>query len=343
METNRTRTKRPRPLRSLSPRDLAWAIGSSESSLKRWVDDGQIIATRTDGGHRRIVLPEAVRFVRESKQPLMHPEALGLASLSGGMLADIRKGRGEAMLLEALEASDRDRIIGITQGMYMCALGVASICDGPISHAVNRHVESRRLVGEGVDTVRSRGAALCIDAVESLRGLLQTVPDDAPIAAVARGASAWTQMRSTMASVVLTDIGYRVTEGSTVSSNGVHISGNHGSARLVWAAGDSNMGSPASGRDTSSGPEQMIRTMHAAVMTMGARLVLCSRTLPLAPLPPIEHVHVIESMAELAALARSLASTPQVKAPVQAKRPLPASAAASAPTQANSAMSWRGR
>jgi hypothetical protein len=272
----------------------------------------------------------------------MHPEALGLSSLTGGMLAEIRKGRGEAMLLEALEASDRDRIIGITQGMYMCALCVASICDGPIAHAVNRHVESRRLVGEGVDSVRSRGAALYIDAVESLRGLLQTVPEDAPIAAVARGTSAWTQMRSTMASMVLTDIGYRVTEGSSVSSNGVHISGNHGSARLVWAAGDSSIGQSGSGRDVATGTEQLIRTMHAAVSTIGARLVLCSRTLPPAPVPPIENVHVIESMAELAALARSLAASPQAKVPVQAKRPATTGNGVM-PAQQNPAMSWRAR
>jgi excisionase family DNA binding protein len=36
----------------LSPRELARAIGVSESSLKRWADDGRIRFSRTAGGHR---------------------------------------------------------------------------------------------------------------------------------------------------------------------------------------------------------------------------------------------------------------------------------------------------
>jgi len=40
-------------MRQLSPRELAEALGVSESSLKRWVDAGKIAASRTEGGHRR--------------------------------------------------------------------------------------------------------------------------------------------------------------------------------------------------------------------------------------------------------------------------------------------------
>jgi MerR family transcriptional regulator, light-induced transcriptional regulator len=48
----------------LSPKALAAAIGVSESSLKRWADEGRLAAERTAGGHRRIAVAEAVRFVR---------------------------------------------------------------------------------------------------------------------------------------------------------------------------------------------------------------------------------------------------------------------------------------
>ena len=50
----------------LSPRELAQAIGVSESSLKRWADAGQIRVARTAGGHRRISIADAVRFIREA-------------------------------------------------------------------------------------------------------------------------------------------------------------------------------------------------------------------------------------------------------------------------------------
>jgi excisionase family DNA binding protein len=67
--------------RLLSPRQLATAIGVSESSLKRWIDDGLLSAARTAGKHRRIPLAEAIRFIRSQRAPLVRPDALGLPDL----------------------------------------------------------------------------------------------------------------------------------------------------------------------------------------------------------------------------------------------------------------------
>ncbi|MEO7732315.1 MAG: helix-turn-helix domain-containing protein, partial [Kofleriaceae bacterium] len=63
----------------LSPHDLAAALGVSESSLKRWIDAGRIRATRTEGGHRRVSIADALAFVRETHAPVARPELLGLA------------------------------------------------------------------------------------------------------------------------------------------------------------------------------------------------------------------------------------------------------------------------
>lgn len=62
----------------LSPKDLAEAIGVSESSLRRWADEGRVAVTKTVGGHRRIALGEAVRFIRQSGASLVRPDLLGL-------------------------------------------------------------------------------------------------------------------------------------------------------------------------------------------------------------------------------------------------------------------------
>ena len=67
----------------LSPKELGSAIGVSESSLKRWADDGRLRVARTAGGHRRIELREAVRFIRASGFTVQRPELLGLAELDG--------------------------------------------------------------------------------------------------------------------------------------------------------------------------------------------------------------------------------------------------------------------
>src|SRR5215204_6409591 len=63
----------------LTTKDLAEAIGASESSLRRWTDSGAIKTARTPGGHRRIPRGEAIRFIRETRATVVRPEILGLA------------------------------------------------------------------------------------------------------------------------------------------------------------------------------------------------------------------------------------------------------------------------
>ena len=67
-----------------SPKDLARVTGVSESSLKLLADSGRLECTRTAGGHRRIPLAEAVRFIRESSISVVDPSMLGITSRKVG-------------------------------------------------------------------------------------------------------------------------------------------------------------------------------------------------------------------------------------------------------------------
>jgi methanogenic corrinoid protein MtbC1 len=60
---------------------VAQAIGVSESSLKRWCDQGRLETIRTAGGHRRLTRGEVVRFTRESNMSIASPEAIGLPKM----------------------------------------------------------------------------------------------------------------------------------------------------------------------------------------------------------------------------------------------------------------------
>lgn len=62
----------------LSPKQVAEAIGASESSLKRWCDQGLIATVKTAGGHRRILVQEALRFVREQNHAVVVPHILSM-------------------------------------------------------------------------------------------------------------------------------------------------------------------------------------------------------------------------------------------------------------------------
>lgn len=62
----------------LSPKQVAAAIGASESSLKRWCDQGLLTTVKTAGGHRRIPVQEVLRFVRERNHSVVEPKLLAL-------------------------------------------------------------------------------------------------------------------------------------------------------------------------------------------------------------------------------------------------------------------------
>ena len=61
-----------------SPKQVAEALQVSESSVKRWCDQGLIPMIKTAGGHRRIPLDELMRFISDGDRPLLNPSALGL-------------------------------------------------------------------------------------------------------------------------------------------------------------------------------------------------------------------------------------------------------------------------
>ncbi|PHQ36767.1 helix-turn-helix domain-containing protein [Rhodopirellula bahusiensis] len=65
-----------------SPKEVAAAMEVSESSVKRWCDNGSIPVIKTAGGHRRITLDALQAFVHANDRCLLRPEVLGLPQLS---------------------------------------------------------------------------------------------------------------------------------------------------------------------------------------------------------------------------------------------------------------------
>ena len=122
----------------LSPKDLAEAIGVSESSIKRWVDNGEIQATKTAGGHRRIPINEAVRFLRETQAALVNPEAIGLKDVDSLLDLEASRGGEGSRFYDYLREGQADSARGLILSMYLNGRTVAQIVDGPISSALER-------------------------------------------------------------------------------------------------------------------------------------------------------------------------------------------------------------
>ena len=117
----------------LSPKQVARAIGVSESSLKRWVDQGLIQAVRTAGGHRKLPLEDVLRFLRERNHPIIAPELLQLPAVSPHSELGLR--RGSDRLLEALLAGNEELARQVVFDLYLAKHSICEICDQVIAVA----------------------------------------------------------------------------------------------------------------------------------------------------------------------------------------------------------------
>ncbi len=116
---------------TLSPKQVARAIGVSESSLKRWCDRGLIPTIRTAGGHRRLSIGGVLRYLRETGQTLVEPEHLGLPATATKGARGLERGRSQ--LTDALKAGDETLCRQIVFDLYLAGNSLAIIGDDVIA------------------------------------------------------------------------------------------------------------------------------------------------------------------------------------------------------------------
>ena len=170
---------------SLSPRQLARAIGVSESSLKRWADEGRLSVHRTVGGHRRIPIQEAIRFSRDGGFPILRPDVLGLPDLNAARAE--RDGRsqvdasGNALdsasdlgdyLFQKLRAERADEVCAILIDAYLSGQSVAGLIDGPIREAVYRIGRLWREHANGI-FLEHRAIDILIQSLQFIRAMIR--------------------------------------------------------------------------------------------------------------------------------------------------------------------------
>jgi MerR family transcriptional regulator, light-induced transcriptional regulator len=184
--------------RSITPKQLADAIGVSESSLKRWADAGKVTVSRTGGGHRRITLTEAVRFIRDTKATVVDAELLGLPTLSSA---------GSNALTTSLMNGDTKVVISTIIARFLAGDSIAAICDGPLRAALTHIGNLWRHDGQGV-MVEHRATSICIELLATLKSLVK-VPDNAPCAVGGAPSADPYMLPSMMCDAALAEAGFR--------------------------------------------------------------------------------------------------------------------------------------
>ena len=289
----------PRREYTFSPRELATAVGVSESSMKRWIDAGEIEAARTAGGHRRVSQREAVRFIRDRALHVVDPSALRLPDLAG--LPDLESAPvTDEVLFEALVAGEATRARALVVAAYVGGASLASLCDGPIRGALHRAGTLWQNGADGIDPagigIEHEAVDVFVQILNQIRTLRPLIPAGAPVAVGGAFAGDPYTLPSLMAATVLEDLGFDVTNlGPNTPVTVLADAARRRQADLVWLS-------------VSAGPpaEALRRagtTLAAELKGTGARIVIGGREAREEALPGLT---VLPSMQALQALAEHI-------------------------------------
>lgn len=287
----------------VTPRQLAEAIGVSESSVKRWVDDGQIGATRTSGGHRRIPLQEAARYIRENGCEVVRPDRLGLPELGG---AAEREGDGDGetaggALFELLRAGAAAEARGWILSRYLEGSSVAQIVDGPLVRAMERVGELWLSSPSGIYW-EHRATEIAFQAIGRLRPLLPP-REGAPAAVGAAPSGDPYRLASLAAAAVLEGEGLPATNlGPETPISTVALAAEDLDARLVWLSVSVAVDAERLGRE--------IERLAARLAERRALLVVGGAESHRLELTPSGSIYLGRSMAELEAMVRGMRLAP---------------------------------
>jgi len=163
----------------ISPKQVARAIGVSESSLKRWCDRGLIQAIRTAGGHRKLPINSVLEFIKDSGHEIVHPDLLGLPPATGQGQRTLTGARNR--LIDALVAGDEQACRRIVLDLMLAKHPISVIGDEVIASAFSE-------VGELWDCgdievyQERRSCEICMRVLHELRTHLPTNVEGAPVA-----------------------------------------------------------------------------------------------------------------------------------------------------------------
>ncbi len=160
--------------RYASTAEVARAIGVSVTTVKRWVDDGVLTAHRTAGGHRKLVMADVVRLVRERGLPQadlgkLVPRAAAIPSNDPVLL--------HSRLLDAARNGDYAAVRGLIHAAFENGLAVETIADRMISPVLA--AVGHEWVGGRMEVIHEhRVTQACVSALYELKAALRTVGNE---------------------------------------------------------------------------------------------------------------------------------------------------------------------
>lgn len=220
------------PPEFVSPKQLARAIGVSESSVKRWCDQGLLETGRTAGGHRRLALPQVLEFLRTRQFSLVEPAVLGLPPSCGQ--GERTADRARDRLLSALIEGDLLLARQILFDLYFAGRSLLDLCETlltPVLHEIGRRWDC----GDLEVYQERRACEAVIRVLHELRSLIPEPPDGAPLAIGGTGPDDFYSVPTTMVELVLRTGGWRASSlGSGLPFDTLVRALEHVRPQLFW-------------------------------------------------------------------------------------------------------------
>ncbi len=285
----------------LSPKELGAAIGVSESSLKRWADGGRLAVARTAGGHRRIDLSEAIRFVRSHGFRLERPGILGLEDINA-----VPTGPGAddpaAALHAALCNGEAERARGLALTHYVEGMSLALIVDRMLAPAM-RAIGDRWRHGEDGIMIEHRAADICSQILDRVRSLGGIGPHRCTAVGGGPAGDPYV-LPSLMAASVLASEGWKeVNLSANTPATVLARAAVEARANLVWIAFSTDASADRVRQVTDKLRSALADAGLEAGIVIGGPAINAMTSLNI---PGVYHAH---SMTELAAFAQGLSSS----------------------------------
>ncbi|MEM7782290.1 MAG: helix-turn-helix domain-containing protein [Planctomycetota bacterium] len=267
----------------LSTSEFAEAIGVSESSIRRLADSGDISIHRTKGGHRKIPVEEAIRYVRQNGIQPAQPALLGVSLTEEADLPD--------NFFEALVDGDSDRAVQILQTLYIRGSNASSIFDGPVHEAMvkigEKFPDDRRSI-----FVEHRATIICLRSLMQLRSIMPSLKQSSKKSICAAPPGDPYLLPSLMCSIVLYEIGF--VEGNLGPNTPLDI--------VIDAVEDESpslicLSITSAIRSKSQILE--LEKLNSAALERGCRLVIGGQNSDLVDLPQIQRIRSLKDLEEI--------------------------------------------
>ena len=158
----------PSEHRYVSTAQVAQALGVSVTTVKRWVDDGVLPAHRTAGGHRKLVMEDVVRLVREGNLPQADLSQLFPGKSAGQLDPTVLHAQVQA----AVKAADTDLIRTVIHAGYRAGIPVETLADrvlGPVLAELGHDWAA----GRTTVMTEHRVTQACVSALYEMRSFLR--------------------------------------------------------------------------------------------------------------------------------------------------------------------------